>query len=153
MSKGLEQTFALVKPDGVKRGLVGEIIRRFETRGLKLVALKSIHITRELAEQYYAEHKDKDFFESLMNYITSGPSVAMVLEGMDAVSVVRKMMGVTNPAQAEPGTIRADYALFTGRNVVHGSDSLKSAKREITLFFDAKELHNYARADDELLYE
>ncbi len=151
MSK--EQTFALVKPDGVKRGLVGEIIRRFETRGLKLVALKSIHITRELAEQYYAEHKGKDFFESLMNYITSGPSVAMVLEGLDAVAIVRKMMGATNPAQAEPGTIRADYALFTGRNVVHGSDSLKSAEREIALFFDAKELQSYARADDGLLYE
>lgn len=153
MSRGVERTFTLVKPDGVKRGLVGEIIRRFEARGLKIVALKSVHVTRELAEQYYAEHRGKDFFESLMNYIISGPSVAMVLEGMDAVAVVRKLMGATNPAQAEPGTIRADFALFTGRNVVHGSDSLKSAEREIALFFDPAELLDYSRADEDHLYE
>jgi len=148
-----ERTFALIKPDGVKRGLVGEIIKRFEQRGLKIIALKTIMVTRESAEKYYGEHKGKHFFESLMAYITSGPSVAMIIEGKDAIAVVRKMMGVTNPAQAEPGTIRADFAMSTGRNIIHGSDSLESAQREIPLFFDEKELMDYTRADDGLLYE
>jgi nucleoside-diphosphate kinase len=148
-----ERTFALIKPDGVKRGLVGEIIGRFEKKGLKIVAIKTVQVTRELAEQYYQEHMGKPFFEGLMSYITSGPSVAMVLEGKDAVAVVRKMMGVTNPAQAEPGTIRGDLAMFTGRNVIHGSDSPVSAGREIALFFKREELHDYARADEGLLYE
>ncbi len=148
-----ERTFTLVKPDGVKRGLVGEIIRRFEHRGLKLVAIKSVTVTRDLAEQYYAEHKGKPFFEPLMKYITSGPSVAMVLEGKDAVAIVRKMMGATNPGEAQPGTIRADYAMSTARNVIHGSDSLKSAEREIPLFFSTEELKDYKTSEEDLLYE
>ncbi len=148
-----ERTFALVKPDGVKRGLVGEILGRFERKGMKLVALKTVRITRELAEKYYAEHMGKPFFDGLMNYITSGPSVAMVLEGKDVVTVVRKMMGVTNPAQADLGTIRGDLAMFTGRNVIHGSDSPVSAEREIALFFKKDELQDYSRGDDGLLYE
>lgn len=148
-----ERTFALVKPDGVKRGLVGEIIGRFERKGLKLVALKTVRITRDLAEKYYAEHMGKPFFDGLMNYITSGPSVAMVLEGKDVVTVVRKMMGVTNPVQADLGTIRGDLAMFTGRNVIHGSDSPVSAEREIALFFKKDELQDYSGADDGLLYE
>lgn len=148
-----ERTFSLVKPDGVKRGLVGDIVGRFERRGLKIVAMKIIWITRQLAEAYYGEHRGKAFFEPLMSYITSGPSVAMVLEGKDAVAVVRKMMGVTNPAQAEPGTIRADLSLVTARNVVHGSDSPVSAAREIALFFRKEELNEYARVDESSLYE
>ncbi len=148
-----ERTFALVKPDGLKRGLVGEIIGRFEKRGLKLVAIKTVHITRDLAEKYYAEHIGKPFFEGLMNYITSGPSVAMVLEGKDVVPVVRKMMGATNPVQAEPGSIRADLAMSTGRNVMHGSDSPTSAEREIPLFFKREELHEYETTDERMLYE
>ncbi len=153
MSAAGERTFTLVKPDGVKRGLVGEMVRRFERKGLKIVAMKMIHITRDLAEHYYAEHRGKAFFEGLMNYITSGPSVAMVLEGKDVVPIVRKMMGATNPAQAELGTIRGDYAMFTGRNVIHGSDSLVSAEREIAIFFKPEELHEYKSADEGLLYE
>ena len=148
-----ERTFTLVKPDGVKRGLVGEIVGRFERKGLKIVALKMVHVTRDIAERYYAEHKGKPFFEGLMNYITSGPSVAMVLEGKDVVPVVRKMMGVTNPVQAEFGTIRGDYAMFTGRNVIHGSDSPASAEREISVFFKPEDLHQYKSADEGLLYE
>jgi nucleoside-diphosphate kinase len=148
-----ERTFALVKPDGVKRGLVGEIIARFERKGLKIVAIKTIRITRELAEQYYSEHIGKPFFDGLMNYITSGPSVAIVLEGKEVVPIVRKMMGVTNPVQADLGTVRGDFAVFTGRNVIHGSDSPVSAEREIALFFSRNELHDYNRADEGLLYD
>jgi len=148
-----ERTFSLVKPDGVRRGLVGEVLRRYEGRGLKIVAIKTIWITRQLAEEYYGEHKGKAFFEPLMNYITSGPSVTMVLEGKDAVVVVRKMMGATNPVQAEPGTIRADYAMTTARNIVHGSDSPVSAAREIALFFKKEELLDYSRVEESVLYE
>ncbi len=148
-----DRTFVLLKPDAVQRGLVGEIVRRFERRGLKLIALKMIRVTRSLAETYYAEHKGKPFFEPLMSYITSGPVVAMVLEGDGAVSIVRKMMGKTNSAEAEPGTIRGDLALTIGRNVIHGSDSPESAKREIPLFFKPEELLTYTRLDEAWLHE
>ncbi len=148
-----DRTFVLLKPDAVQRGLVGEIVRRFERRGLKLIALKMIRVTRSLAETYYAEHKGKPFFEPLMSYITSGPVVAMVLEGDGAVSIVRKMMGKTNSAEAEPGTIRGDLALTIGRNVIHGSDSPESAKREIPLFFKPEELLAYTRLDEAWLHE
>ncbi len=144
----LERTFCLVKPDGVQRGLVGEIVRRFESRGLKLVGLKMVHISRQLAEEYYAEHKGKVFFPGLVDYVTSGPSVAMVWEGEGAVAVVRKMMGATDPANAEPGTIRADFGLTISRNVVHGSDSIASATRETALFFRPEEILAYDRAHD-----
>src|SRR6266540_2698136 len=116
-----DRTFVLLKPDAVHRGLVGEIVGRFERRGLKLVALKMVRVTRSLAETYYAEHKGKAFFEPLMSYIAAGPVVAMVLEGDGAVAAVRRMMGKTNSAEAEPGTIRGDLALTIGRNVIHGS--------------------------------
>ena len=148
-----ERTFCLVKPDGVQRGLVGEVVRRFERRGLNLVALKMMKIPRSLAETYYAEHKAKAFFEGLVKYVTSSPVVAMVLEGENAVAVVRKMMGKTNSAEAETGTIRGDFGLVTGRNIVHGSDSAASAGREIALFFGPEELQDYARIDEAWLYE
>ena len=148
-----ERTFCLVKPDGVQRGLVGEVVRRFERRGLKLVALKMMKIPRPLAETYYTEHKAKAFFEGLVTYVTSSPVVAMVLEGENAVAVVRKMMGKTNSAEAETGTIRGDFGLVIGRNIVHGSDSAASAAREIALFFEPEELQDYARIDEAWLYE
>ncbi len=149
----VERTFALLKPDAVQRGTAGEILHRFERRGLKIVGLKMMRVSRPLAESYYAEHKGKPFYEPLMSYITSGPVVAMVLEGDGAVAVVRKMMGKTNSAEAEPGTIRGDYALTIGRNVIHGSDSLESAKREIGFFFKPEELHEYKRIDEAWLRE
>jgi len=143
-----DRTFVLLKPDAVQRGLVGKVVARFEARGLKLVGLKMLRVSRSLAETYYAEHKGKAFFEPLMQYVGSGPVVAMVLEGDNAVPVVRKMMGKTNSAEAEPGTIRGDYALTIGRNVIHGSDSPETAKKEIGLFFRRDELIEYARVDE-----
>ena len=148
-----ERTFVLLKPDAVQRGLVGAVLRRFERRGLKLVGLKLTRVTKELAETYYAEHKGKPFLEGLVKYVTSAPVVAMVLDGEGAVAAVRGMMGKTNSAEAEPGTLRGDYALTIGRNVIHGSDGLASAKREIELFFKPAELHEYARIDEAWLYE
>ncbi len=149
----VERTFALLKPDAIQRGLAGRILSRFEERGLKVVGLKLMRVPRPLAESYYAEHKGKPFYEPLMAYITSGPVIAMALEGDGAVALVRKMMGKTNSAEAEPGTIRGDYALTIGRNVIHGSDSLESAKREIGFFFKAEELHEYKRIDEAWLRE
>jgi len=148
-----ERTLVLLKPDAVQRALTGEIVGRFERRGLKVVAMKMLRVTRSLGETYYAEHKGKPFFEPLMSYITSGPVVAMVLEGDGAVASVRRMMGKTNSAEAEPGTIRGDLALTIGRNVIHGSDSAESAKREISLFFKADEIQAYARIDEAWLRE
>ncbi len=148
-----ERTFTLLKPDAVQRGLVGAILRRFERRGLKLVGMKLMRVSKDLAESYYAEHKGKPFFEPLMRYVTSSPVVAIVLEGENAVAVVRKMMGKTNSAEAEPGTVRGDYGLIIGRNIIHGSDSLASATREIGLFFKPAELLEYTRIDEAWLYE
>lgn len=139
----LERTFVMVKPDGVQRGLVSRILGRFEDRGLKLVGLKLMRISQSLAEEHYGEHRGKPFFPGLINFITSGPVVAMVWEGQDAVMTARSMMGKTNPLEASPGTIRGDYALFTGNNIVHGSDSNESAAREIGLFFEPKEVLDY----------
>ena len=143
-----ERTFVLLKPDSIQRALIGEIVGRFERRGLKVVAMKMLRVSRSLGEGYYAEHKGKSFFEPLMSYITAGPVVAIVLEGDGAVASVRRMMGKTNSAEAEPGTIRGDLALTIGRNVIHGSDSAESAKREIPLFFQQDELHTYSRIDE-----
>jgi len=148
-----ERTFTLLKPDAVQRGLVGEILQRFERKGLKLVAMKAMRVSKELAEAYYAEHKGKPFFDPLVRYVTSSPVVALVLEGEGAVAVVRKMMGRTNSAEAEPGTVRGDYGLIIGRNLIHGSDSLASAAREIGLFFRPEELLEYTRTDEAWLYE
>ena len=148
-----ERTFVLLKPDAVQRGLIGEIVSRFERRGLKITAMKLVRVTRSLAETYYAEHKGKAFLEPLMSYVAAGPVGAMVLEGDGAVTAVRKMMGKTNSADAEPGTIRGDLALTIGRNVIHGSDSVESARREISLFFKPEEIHAYARIDESWLRE
>jgi nucleoside-diphosphate kinase len=132
----VERTLVFVKPNGVARGLSGDIIARFERRGLVLRGLRLMQVTRALAEEHYAEHVGKGFFEELVSFITSGPIVAMVLEGPSAVSVARTMMGPTDPLAAPPGTIRGDYALEIGENIVHGSDSVQSAEREIGLYFD-----------------
>ena len=149
-----ERTFVMVKPDGVQRGLIGEIVSRFESRGLKLVAGKVMRIDNDLAREHYGEHEDKPFFEDLTDFITSGPVFAMVWEGQDAVAQVRRMMGETDPAESAPGTIRGDFGLDLGRNVVHGSDTEEgSAEREIDLFFDSEELLEYERIDEPWLYE
>ena len=149
-----ERTFVMVKPDGVQRGIIGEIVSRFEDRGLKLVAGKFMRIDDELAREHYAEHVDKPFFDDLSAFITSGPVFAMVWEGQDAIAQVRTMMGETDPAESAPGTIRGDFGLDLGRNVIHGSDTEEgSAEREIGLFFDDEELVDYDRIDESWLYE
>ena len=135
-----ERTYFMVKPDGVKRGLVGEILARIERRGFAVRGLKQFTLDQQTAESHYAEHKDKPFFGELVEFITSGPVVGMVLEGENAVSVVRTMMGTTHPKDSAPGTIRGDFALEMGENVVHGSDSVESAEREIALYFTDAEL-------------
>lgn len=149
----MEKTYLMVKPDGVQRGLVGEIVSRFEKKGLKLVAAKLMIIPKEVAENHYGEHKGKPFFPSLISYITSGPVFAMVWEGENAVQVCRNMMGKTNPAESAPGTIRGDYCLVTGLNIIHGSDSPESAAREIGIFFKPEELVDYTKDSNKWLYE
>ena len=136
----MERTLVLVKPDGVERRLSGEIIARFERRGLKIVALKLCRMTREMAERHYAEHAGKPFFASLVEFITSGPIVAMIVEGENAIKAVRTMMGATNPLDSAPGTIRGDFALTMSNNVIHGSDGPESAVRETATFFSAAEI-------------
>jgi len=148
----MEETYLMVKPDGVQRGLVGEIISRFERKGLKLVAAKLMTISEATAEKHYAEHKDKKFFPSLISYITSGPVFAMVWEGENAVSVCRNLMGKTNPQESAPGTIRGDYCMVTGVNIIHGSDSSESAAREIGIFFP-EGVVEYERDGDKWTYE
>jgi nucleoside-diphosphate kinase len=144
----LERTLVIVKPDGVQRGLVGEIIGRLERRGLKIVGLALRQIDRQLAEGHYAEHQGKKFYESLVDYITSGPVVVVVFEGPDAVAVTRATVGSTRPAEAAPGTIRGDFGLTVGRNLIHASDGGESAAREVGLFFGGLELADYARDMD-----
>ena len=149
----MERTLILVKPDAVQRGLVGEILRRLEQRGLRVVGLKLIQVDRRLAERHYGEHVGKPFYEGLVRYITACPIVAAVFEGTNAVEAVRGTMGKTNPLEAGPGTIRGDLGLEIGRNLIHGSDSPASAQREIELFFAAGELHDYSRAVDAWVFE
>ena len=136
----MEKTLVLVKPDGVRRGLSGEIIARFEKRGLQIVALKLMQISKTMAEKHYAEHVGKPFFDGLVDFITSGPVVAMVVKGDHAIRAVRAMMGATNPLEAVPGTIRGDFALVMSENVIHGSDGAESAAREIDAFFAFTEI-------------
>ncbi len=133
-------TFVMVKPDGVRRGLVGEVVHRFEQKGLKLKAMKLIQVTSDLAREHYAEHREKPFYPELVSFITSGPSVPMVWEGREAVSVARTLMGATDPVKAQPGTIRGDYGIEITENIVHGSDSALSAEREIALYFRPEEI-------------
>ena len=144
----MERTLILVKPDGVQRGLAGEIISRFERRGLKLVGMKFMQMSRELAEEHYAVHKERPFYADLVNYITSGPIVAMVWEGKDAINAARATMGATNPVQAAPGTIRGDLGMEIGRNLVHASDGPETAVKEVNLFFTPGELVAWERATD-----
>jgi nucleoside-diphosphate kinase len=148
----LERTFLMIKPDGVSRGLVGEIVQRIERKGYRIAAMKMFVMTPEKAKEHYAEHRNKPFFGDLVSFITSGPVIAMVLEGEKAVEGIRAMMGRTDPKDSPLGTIRGDLAINLSRNVVHGSDSLESAKREISIFFHEGELNDHARSDEEWLY-
>jgi nucleoside-diphosphate kinase len=149
----LEKTFVMLKPGSIQRSLVGRIIARFEDRGLKIIALKMLHVSAELAENHYGEHREKPFFKDLVDYITSGPVVAMVLEGPHAISVARTINGKTDPLESAPGTIRGDFGLFTGKNIVHGSDSAASAEREIANFFSEDEFVSYKKCDEEWICE
>jgi nucleoside-diphosphate kinase len=149
----VERTLVLIKPDGVQRQLIGPIITRLEQRGLKIVAMKLIQVSQDLARKHYAIHEGKPFFEPLIAYITSAPVVAMVVEGPNAIEVTRNTMGATNPVKAAPGTIRADYALMIGRNLVHGSDGPETAATEIALWFDPGELLSYPRDLDRWILE
>jgi nucleoside-diphosphate kinase len=136
----IERSLFIVKPDGVSRGLIGEVLSRIEKKGFKIRALKMLRVDRELAARHYAEHRDKSFYKDLVSFITSGPSVVLVVEGEDVVRGLRELIGNTNPEEAAKGTIRGDFGTDVGRNVVHASDSLESAKREIALFFTEKEI-------------
>ena len=149
----MDRTLVLLKPDAVQRGLAGEIINRLERRGLKLAAMKMLLVTEELAHRHYADHVGKPFFNGLVKFITSSPIVAMVIEGENAVDVVRNTMRVTSPSDAAPGTIRGDLALTIGANLIHGSDSAESAIREIGLFFSPDEVIDYTRAVDSWIIE
>lgn len=149
----MERTLVLIKPDAMQRGLAGEIISRLERRGLRIAAMRLFHMEDATARRHYAEHEGKGFYESLVSYITASPIIGAVLEGTDAVAITRKTMGATNPANAEPGTIRGDLGVETGRNLIHGSDSLESAEREIALFFSDADLHSYKRDVDPWIYE
>jgi nucleoside-diphosphate kinase len=143
-----ERTLVLIKPDGVQRSLVGRIVARYEERGLRIVGLKLVQVSSELAERHYAEHKGKPFYEPLVEFITSGPLVAMAVEGPGAIAMVRAMNGATNPADAVPGTIRGDLAVTTGKNLVHASDGPESAAAELALWFEPGELVAYERGID-----
>lgn len=149
----MERTFIAIKPDGVQRGLMGTIVQRFEARGYKLVGMKLMQVTRELAENHYGEHKERPFFAGLVSYIISAPILAMVWEGPNVILAARKMMGATNPQNAEPGTIRGDYSVEVGRNIIHGSDSVASAEREIGLFFKPEELTPWDRSTQKWILE
>jgi nucleoside-diphosphate kinase len=148
-----ERTLVIVKPDGVQRGLVGPIVTRFEARGLKIVGLKLVQVSRELAERHYAEHEGKGFYPGLLDYITSGPVVVACVEGTSAVQMVRNVVGATNPLNAAPGTIRADLAVDIGRNLIHASDAPETAQRELDLWFAPEELLSYPRDTDRWIFE
>ncbi|TFE03086.1 nucleoside-diphosphate kinase [Jeotgalibacillus salarius] len=148
----MEKTFLMVKPDGVQRGLIGEVISRFERKGFKLSAAKLMVISDDLAKKHYGEHADKPFFGELVDFITSGPVFAMIWEGEDVVKTARHMMGATKPSEADLGTIRGDYGLTVGKNMIHGSDSLESAEREMNLFFGDNAALEYKKSVDEWVY-
>jgi len=148
----LESTFVMVKPDGVQRGLVGEVIRRFEEKGLRIIALKMLEMSGETAEEHYAEHEGKEFYGPLLDYITSGPVVAMALKGDSVVSMVRKIVGATDPKEAAPGTIRGDFGIDVSRNIIHAADSDNSAERELDIFFDEEDYQDYKRVDESWIY-
>ena len=144
----MQRSLVLIKPDAMKRGLAGEIISRLERRGLKIVAMKMLQMDKDLAQRHYAVHKDKAFFPDLVNFITSSPVIAIIFQGENAVEVIRQTMGETDPTKARPGTIRGDFAIDIGHNLVHGSDSLENASKEINLFFSPEEISDYDRESD-----
>ncbi|MCM3666662.1 nucleoside-diphosphate kinase [Mesobacillus subterraneus] len=148
----MEKTYLMVKPDGVQRNLIGEVVARFEKKGFQLVGAKLLNIPRELAEEHYGEHKERPFFGELVDFITSGPVFAMVWQGENVIATARQMMGATNPKDAAPGTIRGDFGVTVGKNVIHGSDSPESAEREIGLFFKQEELAEYSKLMNEWVY-
>lgn len=149
----MERTFIMIKPDGVQRGLTGEIIKRLEQKGFNLVAMKMMNVSRELAEKHYDVHSDKPFFGNLVEFITSAPVVATVWEGEGVVASARAIIGATNPLSAEPGTIRGDYGISIGRNLIHGSDAVETAQREIALWFEESELTSWKPALQPWIYE
>jgi len=148
----MERSLVLIKPDAIQRGLAGEIISRMEKKGLKIVAMKMLHMDKNLAQRHYAIHEGKAFFDDLVNFITSSPIIAIVFQGKNAVEIIRRMMGETDPAKAYRGTIRGDFGIDIGHNLVHGSDSLENASKEIDLFFSAEEIFNYDRELDTWIY-
>jgi nucleoside-diphosphate kinase len=149
----MEQTYIMIKPDGVQRGLIGEIVTRIEKRGLKVAAMRMNVMSEKSAKEHYKEHVERPFFGSLIEYVTSGPSVSMVVEGKNSVAIMRAVNGATNPVEALPGTIRGDFAIETGRNVVHASDSPESGQREIAIHFKDSEIASYPKIDEVCLYE
>jgi nucleoside-diphosphate kinase len=149
----LEREFVMIKPDGIQRGLAGEVISRLEKAGLKIIAIKILEVSREQAERHYAIHQGKTFYEDLIQFITSSPVLAMVIEGRDAVKHTRRLVGATNPIDATPGSIRGDFALEIGRNVVHAADSTENAQKEYKIYFEEKELIQYERIDEIWLNE
>ena len=149
----MERTLIIIKPDGVERGLIGEIIRRFESRGLKLVGMKFMQVERDLAARHYAIHQGKPFYEGLLDYITSAPVMAMIWEGPNAVAAVRQTMGATRPTEADPGSVRHDFALEIGRNLTHASDTIENGEKEVGLWFKADELVNWKRDVDRWIFE
>ena len=149
----MEQTYVMIKPDGVQRGLIGEIVSRIEQKGLRIVAMQMRMIADDVARRHYAEHVEKDFFKFLIDFITSSPVVCMVVEGENAVTAMRTMSGTTNPADASVGTIRGDFGLDVGRNIIHTADSLESSEREIAIHFTGGELIKYTRAEETWVYE
>lgn len=149
----MEKTFLMVKPDGVQRGLVGEIVNKFEKKGYQLLGAKLMNVSRETAELHYAEHIERPFFNDLVDFITSSPVFAMVWQGDEVIATARQMMGKTNPKEALSGTIRGDYGVTTGKNIIHGSDSTESAEREVKIFFDEDELLTYEKITDYWIYE
>lgn len=149
----MEQTYIMLKPDAVQRGIMGEIISRIEKRGLKIAAMRLGVMSEESAKEHYKEHAERPFFASLIEYVTSGPSVSMVVEGKNAIAIMRAVNGATNPVEALPGTIRGDFAVETGRNVVHASDSTESAQREMAIHFKDSGIVDYTKIDEVCLYE
>ncbi len=149
----MERTFIMIKPDGVQRHLTGEIIHRFERKGFTLVGLKMMQVSRELAETHYGVHKERPFFKGLVDFITSAPVIAMVWEGENVVSAARNLIGATNPTTADPGSIRGDFGVSIGRNLIHGSDAIETAQTEVALWFDEKELTNWSPVREPWLYE
>lgn len=149
----MEQTFVMIKPDGVHRNLIGEIISRFEKKGLKLLAMKFLHLSEEQGAKHYQEHLGKEFYQRLISFITSGPVVAMVWEGENGVAVARKLLGKTNPIEADSGSIRGMYGMNVGRNIIHGADSVTSAQREIDIYFKAEEIISYEKSLHNWVYE